>query len=217
VARELKPSRRRYNSPLRAGQAEETRRRVLEGAYRLFVERGYAGTTIAQVAAEARVSSETIYLAFGGKRGLLEGVIELAIVGEGDPPTEENLWWDEVAGLSGARERLKKMIEFSCRVLARTAPIHTIIRGAADKEAFAGELRSRLLHDRVTNQTERVRRFLRNDLRDGISVAGAGQRYCALTSPELYFVLTVELGWSAEQHRAWLDELLAVELLAVPR
>jgi AcrR family transcriptional regulator len=215
MAREIKPSRRRYNSPLRAGQAEQTRLRVLEAAYGLFVERGYAGTTIAQVAREARVSSETIYLAFGGKRGLLEGVIELAIAGEDDPPTEENVWWSEVAQLPSARERLEKMTEFSCRVLVRTAPIHTIIRGAADKEAFADELRSRLLHDRVTNQTERVRRFLREDLRDGLSVAEAGQRYCALTSPELYFVLTVELGWSAAQHRAWLTELLVSELLGL--
>ncbi len=215
MAREIKPSRRRYNSPLRAGQAEQTRRRVLEAAYRLFVERGYAGTTIAQVAAEARVSSETIYLAFGGKRGLLEGVIELAIVGEGDPPTEENVWWSEVARLPAARERLEKMTEFSCRVLARTGPIHRIIRGAADKEAFAAELGSRLLHERVTNQTERVRRFLADDLREGLSVVEAGERYCALTSPELYYLLTVELGWSAEQHRAWLTELLESELLGL--
>jgi AcrR family transcriptional regulator len=215
MAREIKASRRRYNSPLRAGQAEQTRRRVLEAAYRLFVERGYAGTTIAQVAAEARVSSETIYLAFRGKRGLLEGVIELAIVGEGDPPTEENVWWSEVARLPSARGRLERMAEFSCRVLARTAPIHRIIRGAADKEASAAELGSRLLRERVANQTERVRRFLADDLRPSLSVEDAGERYCALASPELYFLLTVELGWSAEQHAAWLTELLESELLGI--
>jgi hypothetical protein len=42
-----------------------------------------------------------------------------------------------------------------------------------------------------------------------------GQRYRALTSPELYHLLTVELGWSAGQHRAWLTDLLAVELLEI--
>jgi AcrR family transcriptional regulator len=213
MAREIKPSRRRYNSPLRAGQAEQTRRRILEAAYGLFVERGYAGTTIAQVAAEARVSSETIYLAFGGKRGLLEGVIELAIAGEDDPPTEENVWWSEVARLPSARERLEKMTEFSCRVLARTGPIHRIIRGAADKEAFAGELGTRLLRERVEIQTERIRRFLADDLRSGLSVEEAGERYSALVSPELYYLLTVELGWPAARHGAWLTELLESELL----
>jgi hypothetical protein len=41
----------------------------------------------------------------------------------------------------------------------------------------------------------------------------AGQRYSALTSPELYHTLTVEFGWPAEQHLSWLTELLDAELL----
>lgn len=69
-------TRRKYYSPLRAGQAEQTRRRILEAGFRLFVDRGYAEPTIAAVAEEAGVSPETIYLSLGGKRGLLEGVHE---------------------------------------------------------------------------------------------------------------------------------------------
>jgi AcrR family transcriptional regulator len=49
-------TRRKYYSPLRADQAEQTRRRILEAGFRLFVDRGYAGTTIAAVAEEAGVS-----------------------------------------------------------------------------------------------------------------------------------------------------------------
>lgn len=56
-------TRRKYYSPLRAGQAEQTRRRILKAGFRLFVDRGYAETTIAAVAEEAGVSPETIYLA----------------------------------------------------------------------------------------------------------------------------------------------------------
>jgi AcrR family transcriptional regulator len=209
----VKTSRRRYHSPLRADQAAETRRRVLEAAFRLFVDRGYAGTTIAAVAEHAGVSPETIYLSLGGKRGLLEGVIEMAIAGEDDPPTGGNAWWDAVARLPGAHDRLGKMVEYSCRILARTRPIHAVIRGAADKEAFAAALGSRLLHDRLTNQTERIGEYLGDQLRQGLSVAEAGQRYCALTSPELYQMLTVEFGWTPDQHRKWLTSLLEAELL----
>src|SRR5262245_22139363 len=206
-------TRRRYHSPLRADQAEQTRRRILEAGFRLFVDRGYAGTTIAAVAEEAGVSPETIYLSLGGKRGLLEGVIEMAIAGHEDPPTAEKEWWAMVAALPGARERLERMVEFSCRILRRTRPIHAVIRGAADKEAFAAALGGRLLHERLTNQTERIRRHLGDDLREGLSVDEAGQRYCALTSPELYQILTLEFGWSAEQHSTWLTDLLESELL----
>ena len=92
--------------------------------------------------------------------------------------------------LPSASERLEKMVEYSCRILARTRPIHAIIRGAADKEAFAAALGRRLLQERLPNQTERIRHYLGEDLRPGLSVAEAGERYCALASPELYHLLT---------------------------
>lgn len=209
----VKAARRKYHSPLRAEQAEQTRRRILQAASRLFVERGYTGTTVAAVAGEAGVSPETIYLSLGGKRGLLEGVIETTIAGEGDLPDEQSQWWAEVAQLPGAGERLGRMVEYSCRILGRTGPIHAVIRGAADKEAFAAALGRRLLHERLTNQTERIRRYLGGALRDGLSISDAGHRYCALASPELYYLLTVEFGWTAERHRRWLTDLLAAELL----
>jgi AcrR family transcriptional regulator len=211
---EVNDSRRSYNSPLRAEQAEQTRRRILESAYRLFAERGYAATTIAAVAEDAGVSPETIYLALGGKRGLLESVIEMAIAGAETREDRDDAWWADVAVLPSAPERLEGMVEYSCRILARTRPIHAVIRGAADKEAFAAVLGRRLLHDRLTAQTERVREYLGHDLRAGLSEDEAGQRYCALASPELYHLLTVELGWSADQHRRWLTDLLKTELLA---
>ena len=213
VPGEVKGVRRRYHSPLRADQAEQTRRKVLDAGFRLFVEHGYARTSIASVAREAGVSPETIYLSFGGKRGLLEGVIEMAITGEDDAPTRDNPWWAMVSGLPTPRERLEKMVEYSCRILFRTRAIHVVIRGAADKEPFAAALGSRLLHERVTNQTERIRRHLGDHLRRGLSPPEAGQRYCALASPELYHTLTVEFGWTASRHRGWLTALLETELL----
>jgi AcrR family transcriptional regulator len=213
VAEEVKNSRRRYHSPLRADQAEQTRRRILETAFRLFVDRGYAGTTIATVAERAGVSPETIYASLGGKRGLLEGVMQMAIAGEDDPPTLGNEWWTMVAQTPGARDRLAKMVEYSCRILSRTRPIHTVIRGAADKEPFAAALGRRLLRDRLEKQTERIGMYLRDDLRHGLTVPEAGQRYCALTSPELYRMLTIEFGWTPEQHRDWLTDLFATHLL----
>jgi AcrR family transcriptional regulator len=199
--------RRRYHSPLRADQAERTRRRILECAFRLFAERGYAGTTVAAVADAAGVAPETIYGSLGGKRGLLEGAIEMAITGAEDGPREE---WAEV---SGAPERLERIVEHSCTILARTRPIHAVIRGAADKEPFAAALGRRLLQDRLTAQTERIRTHLGGDLRTGLSADQAGQRYCVLASPELYHLLTVELGWTPDEHREWLTELLKGELL----
>lgn len=215
MPREVKTSRRKYHSPLRADQARQTRRKVLEAAFRLFADRGYAGTTIAAVAEQAGVSTETIYLSFGGKRGLLEGAIELAIAGADDEATNEDALWTQIAELPGARERLEKMVEYSCGILARTRPLHTVIRGAADNETFAAALGKRLLQDRLAVQTERIRQHLGDQLRAGLSIAEAGQRYCALASPELYYVLTVEFDWRADQHKKWLTDMLETELLGL--
>jgi AcrR family transcriptional regulator len=211
MAGDVKPPRRAYHSPLRADQAQRTRRRILESARELFVERGYARTTVAAVAANAGVSPETIYLTLGGKRGLLEGVMD--ITGPHESAADDDSWWQMVAELPDVADRLARMVEYSCRIMARTRPIHAIIRGAADQEAFASDFGRRLLEERLANQTERIERFFADELRPGLSVAAAGERYCALAGPELYHLLTVDLGWTAEQHQAWLTRLVHVELL----
>lgn len=175
------------------------------------MQRGYAGTTVAAVADAADVSPETIYLSLGGKRGLLQGVME--ITGPHESAATDETWWQTVGDLPNAAERLAKNVEYSCRILARTRPIHAIIRGAADKEAFAAQLGRELLQERLSFQTERISRFLADDLRPGLTVTEAGERYCALASPELYNLLTTELRWTTEQHRDWLTDLLTIDLL----
>ena len=204
---------RRYHSPTRAAQAEQTRRRILDAALQLFVERGYAGTTVAAVARSAGVVPETVYLVCGAKRGLLEAVIGTAIAGEEASMTPDGAWLDAVDAIPDARGRLAKLVEYSCGVLARTRPVHLVIRGAADKEPFAAALQRRLVHERVVAQSERIRRFLDDDLRPGLSPSEAGERYCVLASPEVYHLLIDEFEWSADRHRAWLTRLLESELL----
>jgi AcrR family transcriptional regulator len=203
---------RSYHSPLRFDQARQTRRKVLESAKRLFLAKGYAGTTVAAVADDAGVSPETIYSSLGGKRGLLEGVME--ITGPHETAADDEPWWVMVADLPTAAARLDKMVEYSCRILQRTQPVHAIIRAAADKEAFASDLGRRLLDERLANQTERIRRFLADDLVPGLSIPDGGHRYCALMSPELYHLLTADLGWSATRYRRWVGAVLATDLLA---
>src|SRR5215472_7829806 len=95
-----------YHSPLRARQAAETRRTVVAAAGRLFSERGWAGTTLAAVAAEAGTAVETVYAGFGSKAGLLVTAIDVAIVGDdGEAPLVERAEFASL-GTGGQARRL---------------------------------------------------------------------------------------------------------------
>lgn len=52
------------------------RRALLDGALTVFAREGYTGASIDAIAAEAAVSSRTIYNHFGDKAGLFQAVIE---------------------------------------------------------------------------------------------------------------------------------------------
>ena len=85
--------RRGYVSTTRTQQAQQTRKRVIEAATRLFVHQGYAATTMRAVAAEARVSLPTVELLFGTKAQLLHVVIDVAVAGDDEPvPVLSRAW-----------------------------------------------------------------------------------------------------------------------------
>lgn len=58
-------------SGLRQRQKEERRRAIASAATDLFRERGYAGTTLEEIAARAGVSVPTIFKYFAGKQAIL--------------------------------------------------------------------------------------------------------------------------------------------------
>jgi AcrR family transcriptional regulator len=198
---------------LRAQQTALTRQRVLDAAHQLFVERGYALTTVAAIASEAGVSPETIYASLGGKRGLLEGVIDATILGPEAVPLSEQSVWDRIESMTKPRDRLRVFVEFVCDVLARTSPVHAVIRGAADSEEFAVGLRERLLAQRLADIAANLARTLPKGLKQGLTRKEATERFAALASPELRHLLVAELGWTPRRHRQWLVGLLERELL----
>ena len=209
----VKPSRRPYSSPIREEQARVTRKRILAAAHASFIKRGYSGTRITDVARSAGVSPETIYATFEGKRGLLEGVIELAITGPDEVPLEQQEWVAKIAALPTAAERLRAFVREVCRVLARTSPVHVVIRGAADREEFAILLQRRLLRTRLAKTRQLLQTFVGGALRPGLSIDEAAQRYSALASPEMHHLLIGQLGWTREDHEHWFAELVEHDLL----
>jgi AcrR family transcriptional regulator len=206
--------RRRYHPPLRAEQADGTRQRVMAAARDLFLARGYAGTTVAAVARAAGVSPDTIYVSLGGKQGLLEGVLALARSDPEDPAQRgQEHHHDEVGTLADPHQQLRRLVELSCQTLARTSPVHAVLRGAADGHPFAAELYTRMLRIRLQLQTRNLQTYLDKSLRPGLTVKQAAERYSALLSPELYHLLTVEQRWPTRRYASWVADLLDHDLL----
>ena len=76
-------SKRRYRMVARAVTAAETRERLLASAWRHFVERSYEQVRLADVAADAGVTVQTLHLRFGTKDELFVAAWRWAIGPEG--------------------------------------------------------------------------------------------------------------------------------------
>ncbi len=103
---------------------------IIETARRLFLRDGFAATTIAAIAAEAQVSVETIYKAFGGKPGLVRAICDAALAGEGPIPAEtrsDQLQLHE----PDPRKIVRGWGELTVEVAPRIAPIMLLVRSAA--------------------------------------------------------------------------------------
>ncbi len=89
---------------------------ILDAATRLFLEQGYAGTSMDDVVSAARASKQTLYRNFGDKEGLFRAVIEANIA---DAEAGTNGVLEELAGttdLAGdlrafARQHLRDVLQ----------------------------------------------------------------------------------------------------------
>src|SRR5260370_21567429 len=79
------PVKRRYDATRRREQAAENRRRITAAAAELFAARGYAGTSLSEIAAGAGVAVQTVYAAFGTKVNLLKNAIDVSLAGDHAP------------------------------------------------------------------------------------------------------------------------------------
>ncbi len=136
---------RAYHSPLRAQKARETRRRVLEAATRLFLERGYPKTTLAAVGREADVAADTVLHLFGSKRGLLTAVMDAAI--GGDDEDVALLQRQDPQALRVEQDQHRQLAMFATGMsaqLERIRPLDDILRSAATVDEGAAALRTDL-------------------------------------------------------------------------
>ena len=200
---------RRYVSPKREEQARQTRRDIVAAAHRLLVERGYAATTIEAVAEEAGVAVQTIYAAVGNKRALLWAVLEEAVAGDDAPRTVLERLHDTLDGAADPRARLERVARFGRETMSRSADVHRIMRSAASSDPEIARALEELERRRYRDADAMVR-LIAGDRGFGpdADARTAADLWFALTSYEVFELLTGVRGWSPARYETWISRSL---------
>lgn len=205
---EVNRQKRQIKSTLRQRQAQATADMIVAAAKALFLERGYASTTIEAIAERADVAVSTVYAVFSSKRGILRAIrsawherSHIRDVTYGD------------LGDAGPEERLEKLAQGTRQQWETGVEVTAIYNGAAAADAEAAAELSQALEGRHKGM-ELFAKGLEPYLRSDLDAAHAAAIIEALCLAEVYNLLVRRLGWSAEAYQAWLLQILKRELLA---
>ncbi|MGW6700371.1 TetR/AcrR family transcriptional regulator [Nocardia sp. NPDC055049] len=200
--------RRRYDSLRRTLQAQATSIEIAQAARRLFVEQGWAATTVRDVAREAGVSVPTVYSAYGNKTGLIQAIADAADLSADAPQMLDTL----EAAAGDPRAQLAAMAGYDRRLYERAADVIALIREAGRTEPALAttyiDARHRADRTRIEVFTSWPPGTLREDLPTSVDI------YAALCTIDVYTTLTTERGWSPDRVETWWTATLARELLA---
>jgi AcrR family transcriptional regulator len=204
--------------PSRKERARATRLRMLRAARHLFIERGYAGARMVDIAEQAGVAVQTLYFTFHTKPELLQACYELAVLGEADPtPPPEQPWYTAALASRTGPGALRHFAEGAAAVVARVAVLDDVVRSARHEPEAT----------RVREHNERLRRegyraivehvAKRFGLRAGLNIDTGTDLLMTLAGPATYRPLVVEYGWSHEEYVAWLAATLTNQLLSAKK
>jgi len=204
------------NPPTRRERAELTRVAIIRAAHAVFVERGYTGTRMVDVARAAGVAVQTVYLVFHTKGELLAACHDHAVLGEDDPkPPNEQPWYAAILSAPSAAESVAHFVSGNTAICKRIAVLDDTVRAAAHEPEAA----------KVHQRSQRLRREgyavliahwrATFGLQPGLTDAQANDLLLMLSGPASYRELVVENGWSPEGYHAWLHGAL-LALLAPP-
>lgn len=210
----------RYRRRRESGEASriETRRRLLAAADTLFRENGYAGATIAAIAAAASVSVQTVYLAWGSKRELFQAAGKATATASGEPADGQE-WNEQIRAEldadcadKSAAAYLAAVSKLFTKVAVRTARYRQLrIEAAASDPGIAADWDARQGERRETLAVV-AKLIPPQDLRPGMTHAYILDTLWALASPEMFDLLTTTGGHTPETFQLWLSRTLQAAL-----
>jgi AcrR family transcriptional regulator len=187
---------------------------MLRAAQQAFIERGYAGARMTDIAEDAGVAVQTLYFTFHTKPELLQACYELAVLGENNPaPPPEQPWYAATLASRSGPTAVRHFAEGVAAIIARVAVLDDVVRSARHEPDAA----------RVREHNELLRRngyravveHLANrfGLRAGFDIDTGTDLLLTLAGPATYRSLVVDFGWPHDKYVTWLTAALTDQLL----
>ena len=209
-------TRRPYRSKVRGEQARATRRRIVDAAADLFVEHGYASTTIDAIAAKAEVSRNTVFTSVGGKAAVLKLAWDWTLAGDDEPvaiadrPEARHVMQSEDPATV-----LAGWMAMNARIAARIALLHHVLTVAADADPEAAPLLETVEHQRARGAHDVAQRLAElGGLKPGLGTEQATAIANLLMDPLHYRRLVLRHGWAPDAYVDYLQQAARTALLA---
>ncbi len=204
---------RSYDASGRRAEAQERRRRVVESARELFLEQGYASTSIADIARAAGVSAPMIYAAFDGKAGILGRVVDVAVGGDDeDILVRDRPESREAVSAADPAARLRAIAQQAARINERVGRVLEIVHSVSGADPSVAALRESLT-EAIRSDTKTAAAASLRDLRPDLSVDEIADVLRLMAWHTTWHALVVEGGWSQERYAEWLGDALVRLLL----
>ncbi|GIH90748.1 DNA-binding protein [Planobispora siamensis] len=175
---------------------------VIAAAAECFVEKGYAETTMKDIAARAGVSAPTVY-AQGAKAELLLAAVDQSLVGDAAPESlRERDWFRRLLEERDKKEKLRLLREIALNRPPMSGEIMRAFREAAPGDPEIGEAWEEYQRRRYADMRVLVESFA-HLLRPGLTVERAADVFWAVFDEQTTEVL-LGRGWTLTECVDWM-------------
>lgn len=193
----------------RAEYAELTRQAVITAARDLFLEQGFAKTTVEAIAQRARVAVATVHAVGGGKHGLLRTVIETVTT-----DTNVQTTYDRISGATDGGVLLDHLCTETRTRFERWNGLMRVVAAAAPDVPAAAEAQQ-LAHHSLRGALVRAGARLQElgALRAGLDAPTATDQMWFFLTNSAYITLIDDNDWPLDRAETWLSQTLRTLLL----
>lgn len=209
---------RSYDASRRRELARARRSRVVVAARDLFERDGFRATTIARVAAAAKVSPEMVYKTFGTKAALAKAVFDLALAGDDEPiPIRERPAIRAIRAEPDVGRKITKFVDGLAQRLERSAKVQIMVRDGRHVDESLVPVWEELVAEGLTGMRLLAKHLLDTEqLRDDMDIDEVTDLLWNYLAIDHYERLVLLRGWSAPRFQQWLAEAITDALCPRP-